>query len=218
MQNYIDEFEKYWEQFSQQLSLSKTHQTSLYSLLFAAYTEPKRYYHTVQHIVECLSLFHKIKASLENPILVECAIWFHDVVYNAQNTDNEERSAVLMRVLLADTLDQIQLKKVYGWIIATQEHQASIEHDLNYLLDIDLAILGYDSNRFANYQMQIQQEYCWVEPHIYQIKRLEVLQYFYEMQPIYQTQYFQQHFEDKAQNNLKKTIEIMKKNIKINQG
>lgn len=74
---------------------------------------------------------------------------------------------------------------------------------MNAVLDIDLAILGRDAKRFAEYQQQIQQEYAWVEPEIYQLKRAAVLQYFYSMQPLYQTEYFQHNFEHRAKENLK---------------
>ena len=45
--------------------------------------------------------------------------------------------------------------------------------------------------------------YVWVEPELYAVKRKEVLRSFYENQPIYQTKYFQEKFEQKARKNLK---------------
>ena len=99
-----------------------------------------------------------------------------------------------------------QIQKVYDCIIATKKHQASIDQDLNYLLDIDLAILGSSTVRFAEYEQQIQQEYAWVEPELYKLKRAEVLQYFFQMKPLYQTEYFRQLFEDQAKQNLLKII------------
>lgn len=202
MQKYIDQFQMYWEQFAIKLSLTHDKNTSIYSILLSAYTEPGRHYHTVQHIVECLQLFHQIKHQLQDPIAVELAIWFHDVIYDPKVSDNEEQSAELMKKLCTEIVDQAQIPKVYWWIVATKKHQPSLDSDLNYLLDIDLAILGSDSNRFAEYEQQIQQEYSWVEPSIYKIKRAEVLQYFYAMQPLYQTKYFRESFEKKAKHNL----------------
>ena len=52
------------------------------------------------------------------------------------------------------------------------------------------------------YEQQIQQEYAWVEPELYAVKRKEVLQHFYQTQPLYQTEYFQQNFELQAKQNL----------------
>ena len=198
----LDSFFYYWKQFAIKLSLTHDKNTSIYSILLSTYTESQRYYHTVQHIVECLQLFHQIKHQLQDPIAVELAIWFHDVIYDPKASDNEEQSAELMQKLCTEIVGQAQIQKVYRWIIATKKHQPSLDSDLNYLLDIDLAILGSDSNRFAEYEQQIQQEYSWVEPSIYKIKRAEVLQYFYAMQPLYQTEYFRESFEKKAKHNL----------------
>ena len=208
MHNDHEKIQQYWTQFSGELNLEHPQVEELYSLLENAYTEPQRHYHTIQHIAECLDLFYQIKAQLNDPIAVELAIWFHDVIYDPKAPDNEEQSAILMHKYCGNLLASDQIQKVYDWIIATKKHQASIDQGLNTLLDIDLAILGSSTVRFAEYEQQIQQEYAWVEAQVYKIKRAEVLQYFYQMQPIYQTQYFRQRFEDQAKQNL---LEMMTK-------
>lgn len=201
MQQFIAQFRQYWVQFSS--SLTAQNSEFLYDILLQAYTEPQRYYHTVQHIVECLDLFYQIKPALNDPQAVALAIWFHDVVYNPQATDNEEKSAKLMQQSCGQIFEKNDLEKAYLWIMATKQHQATQEQDLNFLLDIDLAVLGSSPQRFIEYEQQIQKEYAWVAPEIYMQKRREVLQYFYQMQPIYQTSYFQQCYEVQAKNNLK---------------
>ena len=206
MQNYTEPFQQYWAQFSSQLKLDAQQTCILFHLLFNAYTESQRYYHTIQHIVECLDLFHQIKEQLNDTIAIELAIWFHDVIYDPKAIDNEEQSAELMQKSCSNLLASDQIQKVYDWIIATKKHQALTDQDLNYLLDIDLAILGNSTARFAEYEQQIQQEYTWVESDLYKLKRAEVLQYFYQMQPIYQTHYFNHLFEDQAKQNLLKML------------
>lgn len=206
IQNDHEKFQQYWTQFSAELILDKKQAEVLYSLLENAYTESQRYYHTIQHIIECLDLFHQIKAQFNDPITVELAIWFHDIIYDPKASNNEEQSAALMQKYCSNLLVSDQIQKVYDCIIATKKHQASIDQDLNYLLDIDLAILGSSTVRFAEYEQQIQQEYAWVEPELYKLKRAEVLQYFFQMKPLYQTEYFRQLFEDQAKQNLLKII------------
>jgi len=203
-ENYLKPFNQYWAEFANQIEIETEQCIFLQQLLVAAYTEPQRHYHTVQHIVECLELFHQVKAQLNDPVAVELAIWFHDAVYNPQVKDNEQQSTQLMYKHCVGILTQSVLDKVSQWIIATQEHQPSKQHDLNYLLDIDLAILASPSERFAEYEQQIQQEYAWVDAEIYKVKRAEVLQHFYHMQPLYQTEYFRKHFEQNAKVNLSK--------------
>lgn len=201
------QFESYWKQFSNHLKIDEVYSKALLIVLLNAYSEPQRYYHTVQHIVECLALFHQIKHQLEDPIAVELAIWFHDAIYDPQATDNEEKSAKLMTQQCFQLFETAKIHKVYDWIIATKKHLPATDQDLNYLLDIDLAILGSSKQRFAEYEQQIQQEYAWVEPALYKLKRAEVLKYFLEMKPLYQTEYFRNLLEDKAKLNLANSLE-----------
>lgn len=200
------QFESYWQQFSNHLMLADAHSKALLRLLLDAYSEPQRHYHTIQHIVECLAFFHQIKNQLSDPIAVELAIWFHDAIYNPQGIDNEEKSAELMEQYCSQLFEKSQLQKVYEWIIATKKHSPATDQDLNYLLDIDLAILGSSKRRFAEYEQQIQQEYSWVDADLYRVKRVEVLNYFLEMKPLYQTEYFRDLLEEQAKNNLTSSL------------
>ena len=200
------QFESYWQQFSNHLMLADAHSKALLRLLLDAYSEPQRHYHTIQHIVECLAFFHQIKNQLNDPIAVELAIWFHDAIYNPQAIDNEEKSAELMEQYCSQLFEKAQLQKVYEWIIATKKHSPATDQDLNYLLDIDLAILGSSKRRFAEYEQQIQQEYSWVDADLYRVKRAEVLNYFFEMKPLYQTEYFRDLLEAQDKYNLTNSV------------
>lgn len=202
MDIYLDQFKSYWLRFSSQLSMDQELSQTLLNMLITAYTEPQRAYHSVQHIAECLAHFQNIQSSLNDPIAVETAIWFHDVVYDPKAFDNELQSAELMKSVCDPFLSEQQIEKVYKWIIATQKHLPSNDHDLNSLLDIDLAILGSDAKRFADYEQQIRFEYTWVEADVYQVKRKQVLKQFEQMNPIFQTSYFNQRLEKQAKRNL----------------
>ncbi|MBT9552193.1 MAG: hypothetical protein IV088_15195 [Hydrogenophaga sp.] len=55
-------------------------------------------------------------------------------------------------------------------------HDAEPEgDDARRLVDIDLAILGADPARFAEYDAQVREEYRWVPNWLYRCKRREVL-------------------------------------------
>ncbi len=202
MDIYLDQFKSHWLRFSSQLSIEQDVSQTLLNTLITAYKEPQRAYHTVQHIAECLAHFQNIQSSLNDSIAVETAIWFHDAVYDPKASDNELQSAELMKSVCNEFLSEQQIEKVYQWIIATQKHQPSDDHDLNSLLDIDLAILGSNAERFAEYQQQIQFEYAWVESDVYKVKRKQVLQQFEQMNPIYQTRWFRYHYEKQAKISL----------------
>ncbi|PVZ90230.1 metal-dependent hydrolase [Serratia sp. S1B] len=200
-QQFSQEWRKLFVQFSPEHWSMQQHEQCLAELL-QAYHEPQRAYHQLQHIVECLALFEKVQSHIENGLALQLAIFFHDVVYQPRSVSNEQNSALWMQQQLAGALPQTQLDKIATWILATQQHATASESDLAYLLDIDLAILGSSAARFAEYQQQIRQEYVWVDERIYQEKRAQVLRQFYLTQPLYQTRYFQQHYEQQAKTNL----------------
>lgn len=205
-EKFQQEFCQYWERSALQFLWSTELHDAVYTLLNDAYSEPQRYYHNHQHIVECLQSYHQIKHLLNDSLALELAIWFHDVVYDPKAKDNELQSAELMKQYCQDFLSESQLEKVYHWIIATQKHLPSNDTDLNTLLDIDLAILGSQSDRFSEYERQIKLEYSWVNAETYLNKRTEVLSFFYQMEPIYQTSYFQERFEQRAKANLQSFV------------
>ena len=207
LDTYLKFFEQHWCNFQQQYHLDPTQAQRIYAVLEQAYTEPQRAYHSVQHIVECLDLVNRVQDQLQDACAVQWAIWFHDVVYDVQAIDNESQSAVLMRQQCAEILPLVQCDKVAHWIEATQHHQPSLDQDLNFLLDIDLAILASPTTRFAEYEQQIRQEYAWVADEIYTHKRAEVLRHFYQATPLYQTEYFQQQFEASAKQNLAQALQ-----------
>ena len=208
MVQYTKQFQDYWALTARQLSLDDDTTQKFHAMLYDAYSEVQRHYHSIQHIVECLEHFHQIKTYLDDTLSVELAIWFHDVIYNPQAHDNEQQSADYMQRMLKNVLGAEQIAKIYAWILATKSHAPTADTDLAYLLDIDLAILASYPMRFAEYECQIQQEYAWVEPSLYAQKRQQVLRHFLEMQPLYQTPLFQKRYEHQAKQNLAQTLGV----------
>ncbi|USA54761.1 metal-dependent hydrolase [Acinetobacter sp. C32I] len=206
MPQYLTSLEKSWFELHQHYHFSEPQK--VFNKLIAAYNEKQRAYHTVQHLYECLVLVDSIRADLNDAYSVELALWFHDVVYDPQAKNNELESAELFGRYFALDLSADMVEKIKRWIIATQKHEVTNELDLQFLLDIDLAILAASPARFAEYEQQIQKEYEWVDPDIYSIKRKEVLAHFYLTEPLYQTEYFQQNFEQRAKQNLNRILNI----------
>lgn len=202
MQQYLTVLEKSWFELHHHYHFSEPQK--IFNKLIAAYSEKQRAYHTLQHLYECLVLLESIRPDLNDADAVALALWFHDAVYDPQAKDNELKSAELFEQYLAQDLSADDVQKIKRWIIATQKHEATNELDLQFLLDIDLAILAASPERFDEYEQQIQQEYAWVDPDVYSIKRKQVLAHFYQTEPLYQTEYFQQNFELKAKENLRR--------------
>ncbi|MCH7351948.1 metal-dependent hydrolase [Acinetobacter sp. NIPH 1958] len=204
MQQYLTVLEKSWFELHQYYHFSEPQK--IFNKLIAAYSEKQRAYHTLQHLYECLVLLESIRADLNDSPAVALALWFHDAVYDPQAKDNELKSAELLEQYLVQDLPVDIVGKIKRWIVATQKHASTDELDLQFLLDIDLAILAASPERFAEYEEQIQQEYAWVDPDVYSIKRKEVLAHFYQAEPLYQTEYFQKNFEQRAKGSLKNLL------------
>ena len=205
MQLYLLKLKHFWFELHQHYHFSEPQK--IYDELIAAYSEKQRAYHTVQHLYECLSLYELIRSESNDTYSVALALWFHDAVYDPEAKDNELKSVELFEQAMAQDLSSDTLEKIKRWILATQKHALTDETDLQFLLDIDLAILAATPERFIQYEQQIQQEYSWVDPEVYSIKRKQVLIHFYQSEPLYQTVYFQKNFELNAKDNLRQILE-----------
>src|SRR5436190_31877 len=116
------------------------------------------------------------------------AIWYHDAVYDPRAQDNEERSAALVKNVAARAgLSPNFSEKVEVMILATRHKTVPSDADAQLLTDIDLSILGYDKDRFEEYERQIRREYRWVPGPIFSSKRSAILRRFLIRPTIYST-------------------------------
>nr|WP_283254299.1 N-methyl-D-aspartate receptor NMDAR2C subunit [Ramlibacter paludis] len=176
----------------------------LMNQLLAAYSEPHRHYHTLQHLRECLAQYEAASMLARRPAEVELALWFHDAEYDPQRRDNEERSAEWARasVLAAGCAPEVA-QRVADLVLATRTHTvAGDDVDAALLLDIDLAILAAAPGRFAEYERQIRLEYAHVPDDAFRTGRANVLRGFLQRERIYRTEPFHAALEARARANL----------------
>ena len=69
----------------------------VYADLDWRYRGPGRFYHTWEHVADCLAELEASPGLCDRPEAVELALWFHDAVYDPRAGDNEARSAELLR-------------------------------------------------------------------------------------------------------------------------
>lgn len=178
-------------------------------LLLSKYAETIRQYHTQQHLAECLSLFAELMNQAEYPAEVEMALWFHDAIYELKRHDNEEQSAALARtVLTAAAVAPASIQRIENLILATRHTALPVSRDEQLLVDIDLAILGADALRFAEYEKQIREEYSFVPKWIFNHKRRAILQTFLARERIYSTDVMFAKREAQARINLRAAIGV----------
>ena len=176
----------------------------MYQTFIYFYTEPSRYYHTLNHIKTSLILFDEVKNQINDPFCIEIAIWFHDIIYNPQKNNNEVLSAQQARLFLQKIA--IKSHKIEQLILLTQHPANPITEDEKYLIDIDLAILGSDPEIFEKYHQAIRKEYDFIPFELYQQKRKLVLKGFLNQNRLYQTDYFFNKFETQARENIKNQL------------
>jgi predicted metal-dependent HD superfamily phosphohydrolase len=176
--------------------------------LAAAYSAAGRHYHTLQHLRHVLDTVAELRTEVADPLAVELAAWFHDVVYDPKASDNEERSAAQAAIVLtalrvpAATIDTVQ-----RLILATKTHQAAPDdRDCQVLLDADLAILGADPATYSRYAEAIRREYAWVPEDQFWTRRRRVLEQFLKRPRIYWTVRMFQTLEQRARDNLRHEI------------
>ena len=175
--------------------------------LLAAYSEPQRSYHTLQHLQECLALFAPARQVARAPDEIEIALWFHDAVYDVRRADNEQRSAEWAgRAAAAAGVDAATLARIRSLVMATRHTGAVEGGDAQLLVDVDLAILGAPAPRFAEYEAQIRSEYAWVAEPLFRDKRALVLRSFLDRDRIYATAHFHDRLEAPARANLARAV------------
>lgn len=171
--------------------------------LHAAYTESWRAYHNLDHIGHCLDEFVVVRQLAEDPVAIEAAIWFHDVVYDTRARDNEERSAEFAVAALRDAGKSASFcESVHTLILFTKHQSQSTSNDARLLTDIDLSILGQSPERYAEFERQIRCEYAWVADQDFATGRSAVLKTFQERERIYATPVLIKKYEGQARRNL----------------
>ena len=166
-----------WHRLTTPLVPDAARREAAFQELAAAYQAPTRHYHTLQHIA---ALLNRVEAAdLQDPAVVQLAVWFHDAVYNALKHDNEARSADLARAFLKDSaLAPERQQRVAFLIERTADHtqpQPPDDADLLYFLDADLSILGAPEAAYWAYARQVRQEYRLVPDLLYRPGRRKVL-------------------------------------------
>ncbi|BAZ15304.1 hypothetical protein NIES4071_71760 [Calothrix sp. NIES-4071] len=177
--------------------------------IVAIYKCQKRYYHNLKHIQEMLQIVENLnsKYRLEQSSL-EFAVWFHDIVYDTQAHDNEEKSANYVRDLLSLlNIPDSTINNICRLILTTKHHKV-FEDDIEsqIFLDADLSILGSDAQRYREYMLGIRREYAWVQDNEYNALRSQVLQTFLQRARIFSTSELYNQLELVARNNIKNEI------------
>ena len=151
----------------------------------------------------------KVKSKIVDLDSLLFSIYYHDIIYEPTQSDNELQSALTFEKRISNT-SFINLNKCKIQIEATKDHDFSNDHDTNILLDLDLIILGQSHKEYLKYTRNIRKEYKIYPDFIYSKGRKKVLSKILEKDSIYKTDFFKKRYEYQARKNL--TSELIKLN------
>jgi predicted metal-dependent HD superfamily phosphohydrolase len=95
---------------------------------------------------------------------------------------------------------------VHDLVMATRHDARPATPDAALVVDIDLAILGAEAERFDEYEVQVRQEYAWVPGPLFRRKRRAILEGLLARPGIYATAWFHPRFEARARANLRRSL------------
>jgi predicted metal-dependent HD superfamily phosphohydrolase len=172
-----------------------------WAALEQAYATPPRAYHTLEHVLDVAR--HWATQTWRQPKETFLAVLFHDAVYVAGKSDNEEKSAQLFESLCGKNervTELIRLTALHGKTPPVDEEAATF-------LDCDMAILGAPPEAFARYEQQIAQEYVPViGEEAYALGRRRFLEGLLKRDRIFLSPAFHVRFDAQARANLRAAL------------
>ncbi len=201
-----------WYQISSRYTSNNTLIAELWTEIEGCYSVETRYYHNLDHIAYMVSKAMEYKKQLADQDTLMFSIFYHDIVYDPQRGDNEERSAEIARQRLTSLeVPQEKIARCTQQILATYDHLNYNDNDTEYLLDFDLAYLGESRQNYRDYCSKIRKEYYVYRDAIYQTKRAKALQNFLDRDYIFHTDEFRHQYEKQARENL--SLELRGKSL-----
>ncbi|NPC98833.1 hypothetical protein [Nocardioides sp. zg-DK7169] len=176
--------------------------------LHAAYADPSRGYHDVQHLTEVLRRLSELARAgvVYDPVPVLLAAWFHDAVYDGER-DAEERSAAWAEDALVGLVEDQVRAEVARLVRLTETHDpADVDANGCALSDADLAILAAGAERYAAYAAAVRVEYAHLDDATFHAGRAQVLQGLAAKERLFRTPYARERWESAARANLEQEL------------
>jgi len=178
------------------------HCGDVFARLEAGYSEPWRHFHDARHVLALLRKVGQVQSLVEDLPAVRMAVWFHDVILEPGDSDNERASANLWRELATGHLVPSQIDSVDKLILDTRHTVAPHSPDGALLADIDIAGLGADASVFSKQSEMVAAEFpagrraqCLSAQHAF-------MQCLLDRKWVYNTAHFRDRFESRARDNI----------------
>lgn len=196
----LDRARAHWLDLTARLALPG----SAYDSLVAAYGEPHRRYHSLDHVVEMLDRLAESRHLAANSDVVALAVWYHDAVYapDAAAGANERASAAWLAADYAGP----ESAPAQDIILHSTHHGPSDDPDTRLFCDLDLYRLGVAYAAFDAHSQSIRAEYAMYDDAAWARGRGAFLRAMRARAPIYQTAFWRDRLEAQARDNLDRAL------------
>lgn len=162
-----------WEQHLGRAPIS----SAWFDSVTSRYRQAARHYHGVRHLRWAVRHATELGGQADDLSAVVAAVFFHDAVYDATRSDNEQASADLAERALTELgWPPAQREHVAAMILATIDHRVDgADADTSVLLAADLGVLAAEPGRYGDYTRAVRREYAHVDDHDWRAGRSAVL-------------------------------------------
>lgn len=199
------------------------------SMLTTLYSQSHRYYHNINHVMDCLTELENFPGSCLQGFsygdrqVVEKAIWYHDAVYNPYSKENEVNS---VKLLDGGYYNSNEKDRVINAILATAKHLETQTHNstgydktplyitTQVMLDIDLSGFGKSWDICEKHSENIRQEYYHTEDKEFYVGRLNFLNAINKRESLYYTDYFRNKYHEQSKRNIAVEINVVEMKLK----
>lgn len=198
--------EQRWTKLCHRLGIA-AHAEPGWQRLQHLYATPRRAYHNLAHIADCLAQLDGVCDELEVSEAVEPALWWHDAVYDSRARDNEEQSAGRWLGFAAEAGVEATLARDVARLVRSTDHRAVAPDPAGLLIqDLDLSILGRSPEVFDDYERCIREEYDWADETAFRKGRTAFLRELLGRPALFNTPALRQRFEAAARVNLARSL------------
>ena len=186
----------------------------LVSEIETAYSQPERHFHNLSHLEQMNAVLEPVRSQVEDWETLLLSVVYHDFVYDVveyvTDNNNEDKSALKAEEFLKSIGFPLEkIERCQQHILATKKHRLSADNDTNFLTDADLSILGQPWEIYDVYRKNIRLEYSIFPDSIFHAGRTKVLNRFLQMERLFKTDFFYNHYETAAKENISRELEII---------
>jgi pantetheine-phosphate adenylyltransferase len=195
-----------WMRLARSLGMAESYAVGVGNSILAAYQEPHRHYHNLEHIAEGLLAMDGFAKHIQDKNAFALGWMFHDVVYDPASTvkgENERNSVAALEGFLRDaSIPWDLVQRARRLIELTIDHETSQgDNDGGYFIDNDLWILGAPQKRYLRYSEQVRAEYSAYDDVTWAARRIKFLESMAVKPRVFSTERFQYLFGDQIASN-----------------